>query len=309
MGSIPLPIDDSFDTEDYAFRITQPSSGGVAILGRSFGTDRFGDQPTGVQGEADSGGVGVLGTSDSGPGVQGVSPHGPGVNGQSYSSDGVYGQSGSSHGVYGESQNFDGVKGISHSPSHAGVAAQNDSSLVGSGDGNFGLWAVSSNGVGVYGQGTPAGYFNGDVRVTGDVILVNADCAEDFDVADDALTVEPGTVLTINEQGELTTAAVPYDSRLAGIVSGAGDLRPAIVLHRIVARKRRVPVALLGKVGCKVDASYASVGAGDLLTTSATPGYAMKAVSRRRAVGAILGKALTDLKTGQGIIPVLVCLH
>ena len=39
-----------------------------------------------------------------------------------------------------------------------------------------------------------------------------------------------------------------------------------------------MPLALVGKVYCKVNAQYAPVEVGDLLTTSPTLGHAMRAV-------------------------------
>ena len=65
----------------------------------------------------------------------------------------------------------------------------------------------------------------------------------------------------------------------------------------------------MGKVFCRVDASYGSVAAGDLLTTSPTIGHAMKAADRSRAFGAVLGKALKPLAGGRGLVPVLVTLQ
>jgi hypothetical protein len=59
----------------------------------------------------------------------------------------------------------------------------------------------------------------------------------------------------------------------------------------------------------KVDASYGAIRPGDLLTTSSTPGHAMKVFNRRTAQGAIIGKALGSIDTGTGLIPVLVTLH
>jgi hypothetical protein len=61
------------------------------------------------------------------------------------------------------------------------------------------------------------------------------------------------------------------------IISGAGTYRPALVLDRQVSDGNRVPIALMGKVYCKVDASLAPIEAGDLLVTAPTPGHAMKA--------------------------------
>jgi hypothetical protein len=48
---------------------------------------------------------------------------------------------------------------------------------------------------------------------------------------------------------------------------------------------------------------------GDLLTTSPTPGHAMKATDPLRAFGAVLGKALLPLRSGQGLIPVLIAMQ
>lgn len=64
---------------------------------------------------------------------------------------------------------------------------------------------------------------------------------------------------------------------MAGVISGAEDFKPGIVLDRREIRHNRRPVALLGKVFCKADAQFGSIGVGDLLTTSPTPGCAMSA--------------------------------
>ena len=58
----------------------------------------------------------------------------------------------------------------------------------------------------------------------------------------------------------------------------------------------------------KADASFAPIHAGDLLTTSPHPGYAMKVTDKSQALGAVIGKALTDLDTGTALIPVMVTL-
>ena len=70
-----------------------------------------------------------------------------------------------------------------------------------------------------------------------------------------------------------------------------------------------MPIALVGKVYCKADASHSSIDVGDLLTTSPAPGYAMKALDRVEAFGAVIGKALRPLKSGQGLIPILIALQ
>jgi hypothetical protein len=46
-----------------------------------------------------------------------------------------------------------------------------------------------------------------------------------------------------------------------------------------------------------------------LLTTSATPGHAMKVSNHAKAQGAILGKAMSGLEKGRGMVLVLVTLQ
>jgi hypothetical protein len=142
---------------------------------------------------------------------------------------------------------------------------------------------------------------------TGDIRLMGADCAEEFDV-DESEPVEPGSVLTIAGGGRLRPCGEPYDHRVAGVVSGAGPLRSGIVMNSRHGQPRRPPIALTGKVLCNVDAGYGAVDAGDLLTTSETVGHAMKAADSSRAFGATLGKALEPLHAGSGLVPILVAL-
>jgi hypothetical protein len=71
----------------------------------------------------------------------------------------------------------------------------------------------------------------------------------------------------------------------------------------------RCPLALSGKVWCKVDATDAPIEVGDMLTSSAVRGHAMRASDPARAFGAIIGKALERLESGRGLVPVLVALH
>lgn len=139
-------------------------------------------------------------------------------------------------------------------------------------------------------------------------MLLNADCAEDFDAAvPDA--IEPGTVLVIAQEGAVRPSTEPYDRKVVGVVSGAGDCKPGIVLDKRPSRPNRLPVALMGKVFCKVDARFSVIQVGDLLTTSPTTGHAMKASDPQRAFGAVIGKALRPHSTGMGLIPILIALQ
>ena len=213
--------------------------------------------------------------------------------------------------VWSSSQTGEAVHGQTNSPGTAAIAGVQQNA-GGTGAGVYGE-TRGRGAAGVFisrGQGS-AGHFEGDVRVTGalrvavDIILDGADCAEDFQVAE-SMTVEPGSVVIVGADGAVLPSSQPYDSRVAGIISGAGGYRPGLVLDRTEPNSRRKPLAMFGKVFCKVDASYAPVLAGDLLTTSATPGHAMKATDRAQAFGAIVGKALQPLAQGCGLIPVLV---
>ena len=144
---------------------------------------------------------------------------------------------------------------------------------------------------------------------SGDIKLSGADCAEAFDVSQD-VAVDPGTVLVMADSF-LEPSTRAYDSRVAGVVSGAGEYRPGIRLDSAEDGDEtgRAPVALVGKVVCKVDASEAPIEVGDMLTTADLPGHAMTATDRNRAFGAIIGKALESHAEGTGEIPILVALQ
>ena len=154
----------------------------------------------------------------------------------------------------------------------------------------------------------------GNVRVTADLIVQghiisqNADCAEEFEVGDVA-QIEPGTVMVLTDEGGLQPGQQAYDKRVAGVISGAGNYKPGLILDKQPSSDNRVSVALVGKVYCKVDAQYAPIDVGDLLTTSPTPGYAMKANDPLKAFGSVIGKALRPLRAGQSLIPILIALQ
>jgi hypothetical protein len=266
---------------------------GNGVYGRSKRSDGVlgitsGDGKAGVAGVNDDGnGNGVYGRSARSDGVAGVTTG----NGKA----GVAGvcDIGNGNGVYGRSQAGNGVAGFSSSVEHAGVAGTNDNSA----------------GVGIYGKGGRlAAFLEGDVEVTGDIRLTNADCAEIFDIAG-VEVVDPGSVMVLDDEGTLRQSSRPYDKRVAGVISGGGHYKPGIVLDAGLSRGTRQPVALLGKVYCKADARFGPIDVGDLLTTSPTPGHAMKADDPAQAFGAVIGKALRPLTEGQGLVPILIALQ
>lgn len=148
----------------------------------------------------------------------------------------------------------------------------------------------------------------GNITLRGDIVLEGGDCAEDFEIAIDT-EATPGSVMVTDHSGKLRLSDRAYDRRVVGIIAGAGSLRPGIVLGRNAASRNCVPIALTGKVYCKVDASVAPIEVGDLLTTSDRPGFAMKAANAAQAFGATIGKAMGSLDRGTGMIPVLVALQ
>ena len=151
-------------------------------------------------------------------------------------------------------------------------------------------------------------HVNGNVHVLGDIALANADCAEEFIVKDMA-DAEPGTLMVFDQDGDLCPSTHAYDKKVAGVISGAKEYKPALVLDKTSECANRIPIALLGKVYCKVDAIYSSVAVGDLLTTSSTRGHAMKATNPKMLLGAVIGKAMAGLENGRGLIPILVALQ
>jgi hypothetical protein len=332
-NGLTLPFSGNVDTDGIVFEIIQGlwpenGQGGIAIKGSSFGRKGNG-----------SPGVGVYGLSDIGSGV----------HGESYDADGVTGSGEDGTGVHGMSKNADGVRGESRSNAHAGVSAINDSGGFGvwargrvgghfegdveingvlKAEGNAGVAGILGVGGGILvgcAAPTNAGIVaaasiraeggqddQGDAHVGGtlnvDVDVVLTGCAEEFDVSSGDM-VAPGTVMVIDQQGALQPSHKAYDRNVAGVVSGAGSCKPGIVLGRRPSANSRLAVALVGKVYCKIDAQYAPVQVGDLLTTSPTPGHAMKAEDPSRAFGSVIGKALQAVHGGRELIPILVALQ
>lgn len=255
----------------------------------------------GVYGECQGGGPGVIGVNrGSGAGVVGVNKvklnSGP---------DGPAGPGGL--GGFFESDQKEGIVAITKSLTNAAIAAFQKN--------------PNSTGAAIYGENIvvdeltkaitnrTAAFFRGNVIVTGDVSFSGADFAEDFTIKDEVFA-EPGTVMTLNGTGELVPCCESYERKVVGVVAGAGSYRTGIIMDKQeMSAIRRQPIALVGKVFCKVDAGYGSIDVGDLLTSSTTPGHAMKASDPNRAFGSVLGKAMAPLHDGLGLIPILISLQ
>jgi hypothetical protein len=116
--------------------------------------------------------------------------------------------------------------------------------------------------------------------------------------------------MVLDECGGLRLSEREYDTAVAGVVSGGGHYSPGVILDAPhgVDQTGRVPLALMGKVFCRVDGTADPIKVGDLLTTSPVPGHAMRVRDRGRAIGAVIGKALQPC-TGRELIPILVTLQ
>lgn len=313
---------------------------GVSLLPK---TDPINPSSIGVMGYAKGTGVygngediGVFGSSEGKAGVKGFSNLETGVIGQSMSGDGMYAQSNLGNGIMGVT----GVGITVWDPKNYGgafVGIGNNNGVFGRGStgGKFigtehGIVAQSGTDdvnrillnkyAGVfYGKGTSRGLgVFGDVYSTGVFRggQTGLDIAEWIKSSD--ASVQAGDVVIINP-GEIETvikSRAPYSTLVAGIISTnpgylAGNLEKGNELldKEEIEKKGYRMLALAGRVPCNVSAENGPIEIGDLLTTSSTPGYAMKVTDKIKAMGAIVGKALEPLKEGKGKITVLVTLQ
>jgi hypothetical protein len=153
---------------------------------------------------------------------------------------------------------------------------------------------------------------SGEGKISTQVLEITggADFSENFEVR--SRDAQPGMIVRIDAEhpGELAVSDRAYDRSAAGVVSGAGGVKPGVMMgQRGTAADGRHPVALTGRVYCLVDADRGAIEPGDLITTSDTPGHGMKASDSGRAPGAIVGKAMTGLESGRGLVLVLVSLQ
>ncbi len=143
----------------------------------------------------------------------------------------------------------------------------------------------------------------------GDIILTNADIAEDFSIGS-AQDGTAGTVMVVGDDGRLEPCSAEYDRRVVGVVSGAGRYRPGMVLDRQAEHTdHRAPIAVMGKVGCRASAINGPIAAGDMLTTSSDRGRAMRVSDPGRSSGAVIGKALGAITGEDGLVDLLVSLQ
>jgi hypothetical protein len=319
---------------------------GNGVIGEANGEKAFGiwgknTNGTGVRGESASGWgvhgisksyIGVEGTSSSSIGVNGNSSSGPGVGGYSSTGRGVWGSSSASNGVfaYGTGKaRFNAALRADNGNADQGMAAY----MTNSSQFATAHFANAGNGEALYLQANGGPFIravnhnesktvfsvNYDGTTVTNVLQITggADFAEHFEVneapeAGSSPQIQPGLVVAIdpNNPGKLVVSSHAYDRRVAGVISGAGGVKPGMMMSQADSIADGAhPVALSGRVYCWADASNGPIEPGDLLTTSNVPGQAMKVTDHAKAQGAIIGKAMTSLKQGRGLVLVLVTLQ
>jgi hypothetical protein len=231
---------------------------------------------------------------------------------------GVYGNatgSSNSVGVLGESTNDNAAMFVSHS------------NLA------YSLY-VPSNGADIeHGTGGPtdALHVGGHLTVTGgctgctvDQVMLNTGTADlhPGDVVVLGAVAPRGATVDGNTVGGVTASTQAYDTAVVGVVGFRYVPGDANAVAGTVARTGgRDEAATVVKPGdymtvvtqgtvnlVKVDAGRDGIRAGDLLTTGSTSGVAMKASDKLSSIGALLGKAMGNLDSGTGYIPVLITL-
>ena len=228
----------------------------------------------------------------------------------------VFGHSTVGIGVKGRSDNKDGVVGWTGNKDASGVYGRSSEGIgvTGFSEDSTGVYGRSTNGFGVIARSD----YSTALFVDGTSIFKNfasfegghGDLAENYYGPGD---LEGGDVVRIDDAAALTLTLADRanDSAVAGIVSTA----PSMKLTGQIDNETGVPLVVAGRALCRVDASYGAITPGDLLTSSPTPGHAMKAqlilvdgVELHRS-GTILGKALESWSDGKGLITVLVTLQ
>ena len=290
---------------------------GDAVTGRNVG-----GKGRGIVGRSDNN-DGIVGwTSTSGySGVFGHSDNGIGVTGRSDAGYAVFGASKTSYGGFFQSENdhydlaLGGVEGrINSDPNRP------NSNLILSSNNNVTIRLDNDGGEnGILAIKNSSGKDVCTVNEEGDMALYSdgtkiielgkgLDYAEGFDVKDEN-NLSEGMVVVIDAEnpGKLKVSHDEYDRKVAGIVAGANGLGSGV---RLGGGNFDCDVALAGRVYCNVIAHDRNIEPGDLLTTSAIPGYAMVVSDFDKAQGAILGKAMERLAKGEkGKILVLVTLQ
>ncbi len=147
---------------------------------------------------------------------------------------------------------------------------------------------------------------DGDLRIKGKVITSGGDFAENYS---SDMDLEIGDVVCLDEEKDgIVISEKSNDPLVLGVIS----TEPGFLLNakRDVKETKMFPVALCGRVPCKVVDENGPIKRGDLLISSSTPGHAMKANpiegEKLFCPGTIIGKSIGKLESGNGVIDIFV---
>lgn len=122
--------------------------------------------------------------------------------------------------------------------------------------------------------------------------------------------LEPGDVLSIGPDGQMVRSTESFQATVVGVYS----TEPGFIAGNKLdedgnpVEPERIPLAVVGIVPVKASAENGPIVPGDLLVASDTPGHAMRA-GDDPPNGTVVGKALSALDSGTGVIQMLVMLQ
>jgi hypothetical protein len=184
------------------------------------------------------------------------------------------------------------------------------------GNGNAGYFvnrSATNSGTALYCRTDGTGLaFHAEGRARVEILeITGADVAERFPTSESG-DIAPGTVMEIDPDhpGMLRVSRGAYNRRVAGVVSGAGDIPVGAILGNMAGNEDAPAIALSGRVWVQCVAADRPIEPGDLLTTAERAGCAMRVEDHGRATGATIGKAMSTLAAGEsGLVLVLVNLQ
>lgn len=267
---------------------------------------------------------------------------GTGTNSGIFGSGGSRGGTfiGGTYGVYGEGTSYGGYFNDNNSSGYANVGygdygiwaggntAGGRFTDIDSGEltylayGGYGIVAYGTNAGGLFyddssGISSRVAYETYGFYTTGNAYIggvcsggASGTCNEDIaEYIDANYNVNPGDVVEIDDDGHAIKANQAYSTRVIGVIS----TNPAIIFpggnEGDDKDANRQPLALSGIVPVKVSTENGPIHAGDLLTSSDTPGHAMRCSDAIMCTGATIGKALESFDGDTGIIKMIVTLQ
>jgi hypothetical protein len=184
---------------------------------------------------------------------------------------------------------------------YVATGAVSGTGLSGSSSSEGGTFTVTSNATSANTASTiiardGSGNFTANVATLTATAARYADLAERYTADAD---YEPGTVVELGGEQEVTQTTRPISVAIAGIVS----TDPAYLMNADLTDG--ISVALIGRVPCKV---IGIIHKGDILVSSLTPGHAEAHRDiHSPPAGSVIGKAIESKSNdGSGVIEVLV---